>query len=118
MPTQVEWQMWRQLRGAFNIDRIIFVPVLLDEKYHQEQYDTVAEVLATCEGSRVFLEPKGTKSVSQLPDGDIVLVVGNTNKDNLKHAEDGETYRINTPARTHLYGHDAVAIALALRFGQ
>ena len=70
------------------------------------------EALENAQGSRVFLEPKGEKDVSEIPDGDIVLVLGDTNQDNLPLAKEGETYRIDTPGKTVLYGCNAAAIAL------
>lgn len=120
MPEQVEWQLWRQLRGAFKINRIIFVPHVPEMDMHRiEQYDTMEEALASCTGERVFLEPKGTKRMRDIPEGDIVMVFGDTPSDNLAYAQQGETYRIDAPSvRTHLYGVNAAAIALAIRYGQ
>ena len=122
MPQEVEFQMWRQLRGSFGIDRLIFVPTHHKmEGYSFEQYDSIEEALETCKGERVFLEPTGYKSVTKIPHGDIVLIIGNTNLDNMKHAQVNETYRIDTPAgptKAHLFGSNAAAIALAIRWGQ
>ena len=119
MPPQVEWQMWRQLRGAFRIKRLVLVPRVPEfDNYSFDQYDTMEEALASCEGERVFLEPNGAKTLSELPQGDIVLVCGNTAMNNMVHAEPNETYTIKSPQRTHLYGTNAAAIALAIRYGQ
>lgn len=118
MPPIVEWQLWRQLRGAFKIDRLIFTPVLLDKAYHVDQVDTMEEALDSAEGQRVFLESSGRQSVSAIPKGDIVMILGNTDHDNTKYALFDETYRINSPQRTALYPTEAAAIALAIRYGQ
>lgn len=119
MPAPVEWQMWRQLKGAFKIDRFIFVPTNDKmEGYAFDQADTVEDALKATQGERVFLEPTGYKSVTEIPQGDIVLVVGNTAMHNMMHAQVNETYRIDTPQASHLYGINAAAIALAIRHGQ
>lgn len=119
MPPEVEWQLWRQLRGAFEIDRLVFVPERPEMKaYHVDQYSTMEEALASTVGQRVFLEPTGTKGMHDIPEGDIVLITGNTDNDNLQFAKEDETYKIKSPRRTHLYPSEAAAIALAVRYGQ
>jgi hypothetical protein len=116
MPPQIEWQLWRQIKGAFLVDRFNFVPVIPEfERGRLFQYNTMEEALANAEGERVFLEPKGMRSARAIPGGDIVLVIGDTFNDNLALAKDSETYRIATPGRTVLYGSNAAAAALAMR---
>lgn len=111
----LEYKMYRQLKGAFRIDRLIFVPVMPD--VDKEQYDSVDSALAACSGQRVFLEPTGQKAVRDIPEGDVIIVVGNTQMHNLRIAQPEETYRIATPTTTDIYGVNAVAIALAVRHG-
>jgi hypothetical protein len=120
MPPETEFQLWRQLRGAFQINRMVFVPIMPSMvNYSISQYDTMEEALASCTGERVFLEPTGTKGMHDIPEGDIVLVLGDSGNSNLQYAQDDETYIINTPSvKTHLYGVNAAAIALAIRYGQ
>jgi hypothetical protein len=120
MPPAVEYQLWRQIRGAFRVDRIIFTPVAPGmEAYHLEQYATMDEALeAAGDGDRVFLEPSGSKGMHDIPQGDIILITGNTRQSNMEYADPDETYRIKTGARTHLYPSEAAAIALAIRHGQ
>lgn len=125
MPELTEWQMWRQLRGAFRIDRLIFVPkVYKMEGYIFEQANTMEEALdmLPSDTPRCFLEPTGYNSLADLPSGDdIAFILGNTSKHNMEHAEVHETYSIATPAgpnKAHLYGINAAAIALAIRYGQ
>jgi len=117
-----EWKMWRQVKGSFNVDRFVFVPTQkFMTGYTFDQYDTMEEALASADGKRVFLEPTGYNSVYDIPQGDIVLVLGNTDSDNLMHAQVNETYAIKTPAgptMAHLYGTNAASIALAIRYGQ
>ncbi len=119
MSPTVEWQLWRQLRGAFKINRMIFMPVMSEmADFHVDQFDTMAEALDDVVGERAFLEPTGYNNMSDLPQGDIVLIFGNTSQHNMEHANVNETYRINSPQRTHLYPTEAAAIALAIRYGQ
>jgi len=120
MPPEIEWQLWRQLKGAFDIHQFNMVPIIpdLDRGNQLRQYDTIEEALESAEGARVFLEPTGGKSVSDIPSGDIVLILGDTFSNNLALAGEGETYRIETGGRTVLYGTNAAAIALAIRTGQ
>jgi hypothetical protein len=122
MSADVEYQMWRQLRGAFKIDRIIFTPVV-ETVFNAEQYENMMTCLLMCDAGadRAFLEPTGYKGMIDLPQGDIVLIVGNTAQHNLEHAKVNETYRIATPTgqnHAHLYGINAASIALAIRYGQ
>jgi hypothetical protein len=79
------------------------------------------QALDSVEGERVFLEPSGERTVAWIPEGDIVLVVGNTAENNLAYASVDETYRIDTEGtddHNHLYGSNAASIALAIRYGQ
>jgi hypothetical protein len=113
MSPQVEAKLWRQLRGAFGINQLIEVP---------GDFATVEEALENSPGARVFLEPKGVHSLAAMPpDGDLVLIVGNTAENNLSLARPSETYYIatnGTENHNHLYGVNAAAIALAIRYGQ
>ena len=113
MPSLVEAKIWRQLRGAFRIDQLIEVP---------GDFATVEEALENAPGARVFLEPKGVHRLDAMPpDGDLVLIVGNTAENNLAYAHPDETYYIatnGTENHNHLYGVNAAAIALAIRYGQ
>lgn len=119
MPPAAEYQLWRQLKGAFKVQKIIFVPVVPMEGYHLEQYDTMDEALAAAGGGdRVFLEPNGTKGMGDIPQGDIILITGSTDAHNMEYAQVNETYKIASPVRAHLYPTEAAAIALAIRYGQ
>lgn len=112
IPPDVEARQWRQLKGAFRIKRIIAVP---------GDFPTMRQALDSAEGERVFLEPTGERTVAWIPEGPIVLVIGNTAENNLAYASDDETYRIETEGsddHNHLYGVNAAAIALAIRYGQ
>jgi hypothetical protein len=122
MPRETEWQLWRQLRGAFKVKRFVFVPRYLEmDNYSFDQFDTMEEALASCEGERAFLEPGGYKNMHQIPQGDIVMIFGNSAESNFSYADVSETYQIFTEGGTrhnHLYGSNAAAIALAFRYGQ
>ena len=107
--------MYRQLKGAFKVDRFIFTPIKSDLLNHGaiDQYETIDEALEKCVGQRIFLEATGEKSLFDIPDGDIVLIIGNTNENNLKQSQESERYSIAAPCRSDLYGVNAAAIALA-----
>lgn len=124
MDNELEWRMWGQLKGAFSpvpadMD-FIFVPVNPNlNNFTFLQFDTIDEALAAAPAApRVFLEPLGEKTLGEIPQGDIVMILGNTELHNLDKAAQGETYRIQTPGATVLYGINAAAIALAMRHGQ
>lgn len=110
MPRDLEHRMWRQLKGAFDFRQLIFV----------EDDDQMREALAqTGDTHKVFLEPTGHKTLSDMPGhDDIVFVLGNTALHNLRFVDPEDAYRINTPKPTDLYGINAAAIALAYRVGQ
>lgn len=124
MQPDLEWRMWRQLRGAFAIEpadmKFIFVPRLPKmDGYAFDQYDTMEEALTSHDmASRVFLEPTGYNTVHDIPQGDIALILGNTHNNNMHLAHVNETYAIATPGGADLYGINAAAIALACRYGQ
>ena len=119
MDPELEWRMWRQLKGAFDIDRFVFAPCQESMMtVNIDQYDDMQEALDSCQGSRVFLEVSGEKNLSEIPSGDIVLVLGNTQGSNIAYAQPGETYKIATPSPTDMYGLNAAAIALAYHYGQ
>lgn len=126
-----EWQLWRQLRGAFGIDHFVMVPKQegFDKNSIIDQYDTMEEALASLpdDTERMFLEPTGLNPIhdiareTRLREGDIALILGCTEQDNLAHADPDETYVIYTKGEdrhNHLYAPNAAAIALALRLGQ
>ncbi len=124
MDAELEWRMWTQIKGAFFLDpsqvAFMFVPVVENPPTNKARhFETMEEALAAApSGSRVFLEPGGTKTLSELPTGDLVVVLGNTSEGNAEHAAAGETYRIQSPGRSHLYGVNAAALALGVRHGQ
>jgi hypothetical protein len=123
MEPMLEWRMWKQMRDAFRIKRYIFAPIMPEmNKIAIEQYATMEEALSVAQddGEFVFLEPLGTKTVEEIPkesESDVVLILGDSTRDNLALADEDNTYRIETHARYgHLYGINAAAIALAMRF--
>lgn len=122
MDTMLEWRIWRQLRGAFRISQFNMCPVVCDapRTNRVRQFDNMVDALAASSGERVFLEATGFKTVAEIPREpvDIVLVLGNTNNNNLAYAQPWELYRINQTGRGTMYGMDAAAIALAYRVGQ
>lgn len=125
MSPEVEWQLWRQLKGSYCIDNFIFTPVVesMDNYAFMQCDNMMTALLSAGPGKRVFLEPTGHSPVSAIPssDTDIIIVCGNSAMNNLQHARYDETYSICTEAgatKAHLYGSNAAAIALAIRWGQ
>ena len=80
MDPELEWRMWRQLRGAFSSEpgdmQFKFVPFNSNMSNRTfEQYDSMDEALSSATGIRVFLEPSGTETVAAMPqDQDIVFL--------------------------------------------
>jgi len=122
MPKDTEWRMWKQLVSSYKVDKVIAVPQVPDWDCGRlcVEVNTMEEALAMVDKSTLcFLEPKGEKSITELPDGDITLVLGNTEHSNAEYAEPEQMYHISTsagPTKAHLYGTNAAAIALATRW--
>lgn len=116
MPPEVEYNMWRQLRGL-GVDKFIFTPALLESVV---QYPTMEEALTHITGNKVFLESTGLKTMNDLPsrDEDVTFILGNTSLCNKKHTTPEESYRINEPSVSSMYPTSAAAIALAFWHGQ
>jgi DNA phosphorothioation-dependent restriction protein DptG len=108
MPRDVDRQIWRQLKGAFQVNKLTFV----------ETEDEMGEAIRAAVGKRVFLEPRGHRPVSEIPQDDIILILGNSAMNNMAFASKNETYRIDVVSQpTHLYGCCAAAIALEKYYG-
>lgn len=125
MEPELEWRMWRQLKGAFGVDRLIFTPRLHKmDGYTFAQADDMEEALQLAgDGMRIFLEPSGYNSMAdwapmQREKVDPIFILGSTESDNMQYAKVNETYKIFTPNTTVLYGINAAAIALAYWYGQ
>lgn len=103
MPREVDRQMWRQLKGAMGVQRLVMV----------DTEEDIKRAIDFAHGQLVFLEPTGMHTVDEIPRGDIVLVLGNTAMNNLAYARREETFRVECVSQpTHLYGICAAAIAL------
>ena len=116
MPAEIEWRMWRQLKAFGGAIRFVFVPVMPEfSNICIDQYDTMKEALETVNGNRVFLEPKGSLGMTDLPprDEDVAFIFGNTSLSNIQHAKENEAYRIKTPQPGHLYPTNAASVVLA-----
>ena len=121
MPSELEWRMWRQLRG-FDIGRFVFTPLAPDlSNVAIEQYATMKEALSHVpQENRVFLEATGQKKLTELPSRseDVIFILGNTGRHNIHHAKEDEMYRIEEPRLSHMFPTSAAAIALAYWHGQ
>jgi hypothetical protein len=129
MEPATEWKQWRQILGSFAEShqdiQVWATPMVASMEGYERltQFPSLEAALSSLdEGTeRCFLEPTGYKSLYDLPKGDFALILGNTEKHNMEHAQVNETYAIKTPNgvnRGHLYGTNAAAIALAYWYGQ
>ena len=123
MPAAMEWRMWRQLKGAFQINRFCFTPVDFEMQYCTfEQYKTMQEALDSCQGRKIFLEPEGEHGLEAIAGiENPVFILGNTehSNNNFVRPEEGDlAVRIKTPGKTDFYGINAASIALAYWYGQ
>ena len=117
-----EWKIWELLQ-LFRVYQIICVPKLLDTEYKHKpyQFETMEEAFEEAgAGNRVFMEPNGTKTLSELPsrDEDVIFIFGNAANSNMEYAEEDETYRLVLPVEANLYGVSAGAIVLSHWVGQ
>jgi len=112
--------MWRQIKGAYGIDRFCVAPAIQEMAGVGaiDHYDSMAEALATTTGVKVFLEPGGTDSLADIPDGDVVLIFGNTETGNSGLIQPGDlSVQIPSANPVDLYGINAAAIVLAYLHG-
>ena len=111
----VEHFMFRQLKAAYGVDRLVMVPKLLERVTSVDQYDTMEEALESCKGQKVFMEPTGDILLEDSPQGmDLVYVFGNASNHNLNLMKDGDIKaRIPTLTGTDMFAVNAAAIVLA-----
>lgn len=116
MDPSIEWRVWRQLRGAFGINRMVACPVKPEmSNVSVEQYASMAEAVASCDGTVVLLRPGGDKHLLDIPiSGDVTIVVGSTLED-LSGVSGDMAVNIECANPVDLYGFNAAAIALQAR---
>ena len=112
--------IFRQVAEAYNCGRVIFVGPIQEGIAKVEQFEQMEDALASAEGERVFLEPTGEKTLNDIPEGDIILILGSTTMHNLRESKPEERYRFKmaNPDSKAIFAITAVGIALAHRFGQ
>lgn len=112
---KVEAFMFRQLRSAFQFERLVMVPENLEgHKTSVHQYATMEAALSSSPGRRVFLEPKGKHRWKDVPlDEDLVFVMGCAGTSNMKLVRDDDiVLRIDTPSMSDMFAVNAAAIIL------
>lgn len=111
---KIEMFMWRQLCAAYKVDRLVMVPKLLENRTNVDQFDTVAEAIKSCYGTKIIMEPKGNVKLNTLnhPEN-AVYIFGKAGKNN--QDIDGMKVRIDTPTMTDMFAISAAAIVLASR---
>jgi hypothetical protein len=119
MEPSLEWSMWRQLGGAFGIDRFIFTPEISSVTSSKvTQCHAMEEALSLASGELIFLEPSAKKNLSELPKlNDFTLILSDTSQNNAKFCTPENSYRICTPNKTDLFGINAASIALSYLCG-
>ena len=121
MSEDLEMRMLRQLKGAYQIDRILMTPIVesMKTRANVEQFNTMEEALETCNGLIVFLEHKGKTALTDLPKtNDVTFVTGNAYHSNMHLAEGHITCKIKSAKPTDMFAVNAIAIALAYWYGQ
>lgn len=111
---KVELFMFRQLKGAFKYDRLVMVPKLLSGyKAAVEQYDSIEEAIDSTSGIRVYLEPTGTSKLTDIPNDDVVYILGCAGRSNKNLVHENDLFvRIDTPGTTDMFAVNAISIAL------
>ena len=123
MPPELEWRMWNQLKGAFDIGEFYFSPIIDSmKKCDLSQFSTLEECIEKAKGLKIFLEHEGKKDLkkmSNIPlDQDVVFILSNTNLKNKHLITDLDmSLKINVKnERCELYGINDAAIALSYRY--
>ncbi len=115
MEPDLEWSMWRQLGGAFGIDRFIFTPEVSSVTSSKvTQCPSMKEALKFATGELIFLEPWADKDLAEVPRlNNYTLILSDTSQNNSKFCNAENSYRICTPNNTDLFGVNAASIALS-----
>ena len=115
MDAALEWSMWRQLGGAFGIDKFIFTPEVLSVTSSKViQTSSMDEALTFATGELIFLEPWAEKNLADLPQlSNYTLILSDTSQSNAKFCTAENSYRICTPNKTDMFGINAASIALS-----
>jgi hypothetical protein len=115
MDASLEWSMWRQLGGAFNVDKFVFTPEIPSVTSSKViQVASMKEALNFATGELVFLEPWAEKDLAELPQlNNYTLVLSDTSQSNAKFCTPENSYRICTPNKTDMFGVNAASIALS-----
>ena len=115
MEADLEWRIWRQLGGAFNVDHFIFTPEVNSVNSSKiTQCSSMQEALSLATGTLVFLEPWAKQSITQIPKSeDYTLILSDTSQNNSKFCTSENSYRIYTPNKTDMFGFNAASITLS-----
>jgi hypothetical protein len=117
LDADVEAFMYRQLFEAFGVHKAIFVTNKILKRKRYAQVGSVEAALNLVEGRRIFLEPTGAKTISDIPnEKDLVFIVGNTQMSNAHLAEEDEMYRVKMrrPDYRGVFGVSILGAALGV----
>ncbi len=119
MDPELEWRIWRQLKGAYGIGRFAFVPAVSHVAgITADFYPDMPAALATCVGHKVFLRLGGTDTINAVPaDDDYTIIVGSTVDDLAGLPEVGDSdVELDAINPVDLYGTCAASILLHRMF--
>jgi len=123
LPPDTEAFMWRQLRHAYDVDRIIAVPQSLSPTLSVDQYDSMEAALAAVESTRVYLQPSATVEGINLLDythpEQACYIFGRSAENNLRFMrEEDHVVTIYTPNPVDIFAVNAAAIVLQDRWNK
>jgi len=112
---KVELFMWRQLKAAYHVDRLIMIPRLLGKRTSVDEFETMEQALEDCTGTLVLMEPTGTVTLQEFSHPtDAVYIFGKAGINNCRF--EGEKVRIDTPSQVDMFAINAASIVLADRY--
>ena len=116
-----EWCYWEQVFISYGVDRVIFVPKLMDAR-KPEQYDTLDEALANVSEPKVFFErAERARGIGREPiylrdfqhPEDVVYIFGSTPTHNAKWVEEDDILvSIEIPSKGDMFAITVAGIVL------
>ena len=115
----VEAFMWKQLAKAYEVDEVVFAPLLLDDgRSYPRQTPNIEKAVEEVEGELVYLMPSKGEDLTEFDHPEnAAYVFGNAKQSNLplSKAYPGKVVYIPTPKKIDFFGISAAAIVLADR---
>lgn len=109
LDSKTENFIWKQLRHAYNVDRLMFVGEPDTDRVGVEWFKTVQEAISLSKGKLFILNPAAANTGFTAAE-DSVFLFGNAVISNSNII--GEHVRIDTPSTTDMFAFNAAAIVL------